>query len=124
MLQIPAQYKPALWGAVVGATALAMVGYSWDIWLTPQAAQRMAKQQADVAVGQALAPFCVEKFRKQANAAANLAELKKMDTWQQASFVEKGGWVVTGTTSKQAEASSNGYDSSVAKACAEMLLKM
>ena len=33
-MQAPAQLKPALWGAVGGAIALAIVGFTWGGWMT------------------------------------------------------------------------------------------
>ena len=40
----------------------------------------------------ALAPICVDKFQRAAEAKATLAELKTIDSWKQDAFVEKGGW--------------------------------
>ena len=102
-------------GAAGGAIALAMVTSSWDLMLTPGAAERLAKKRADAAVAQALAPFCVEKFRSQKDASAKLVELKKQDEYQQAAFIEKGGWA----TVPDGSATNSG----AAKVCAEMLTK-
>jgi len=102
-------------GAVGGAVVLAMVTSSWDLMLTPAAAERLAKTRADAAVAQALAPFCVERFRSQNDASAKLAELKKLDEYQQAAFIEKGNWATT--------PGSSAPNSGAAKACAEMLMK-
>jgi hypothetical protein len=33
-MQIPAEVKPACWGAVGGAVALAIVGFMWGGWVT------------------------------------------------------------------------------------------
>jgi len=112
-MQIPAQTKPALWGAVGGAIALAVVGFSWGGWVTGGTAAQMAKQRAESAVVAALAPICVDKFRHAADAPANLVALKKVNSWQQGSFIENGGWAtMPGATSP---------DSAVARACAEIL---
>ncbi|SRR6266571_2294672 len=112
-MQIPAQTKPALWGAVGGAIALAIVGFSWGGWVTGGTAAQIAKQRAESAVVAALAPICVDKFQHAADAGANLAALKKVNSWQQGSFIESGGWAtMPGATSP---------DSAVARACAEIL---
>jgi hypothetical protein len=91
-----------------------MVGYSWDFFLTPAEADAMAAQRANQAVGMALAPFCVEKFRRDPDATAKLVQLKKMDQWQRGNFVEQGGWAKTGGESTP--------NSAVSAACAEMLV--
>jgi hypothetical protein len=112
-MQVPSELKPACWGAVGGAVALAIVGFSWGGWVTGATADAQAKQRADRAVVAALTPICVDKFRQQADAATNLVELKKVSTWQQGTFVAKGGWATM--------PGSAAADSAVASACAEIL---
>ena len=46
------------WGAVGGAIALAIVGFSYGGWVTGGTAQQMAQQRSDAAVVAALAPIC------------------------------------------------------------------
>src|SRR5260370_28050344 len=53
----------------------------------------MAKEQAQNAVVAVLAPICVEKFQRQADAATELVEFKKVSSsWDRRSIIEKGGW--------------------------------
>jgi hypothetical protein len=100
-------------GAVFGAIAAMVVGFYWGGWVTGRTAQEMTQKSASSAVVLALAPICVDKFRQTANAPDNLVELKKINSWQQGAFIEKGGWAtMPGATSA---------DSSVARACAELL---
>jgi dienelactone hydrolase len=113
-MQVPVELKPALWGAVAGAAALWIVGFSWGGWTTSATASAQAKTQADRAVVGALAPVCAYRFKQHADAQTNLAELKKISSWQRGTFIEKGGWATM--------AGSATADSSVASACAEMLL--
>jgi hypothetical protein len=114
-MKIPVQTKPALWGAAGGAVALAIVGFTWGGWVTGSKAEADATQRANTAVVVALAPVCVEKFRRTADVSANLAALKKADSWTQGDFVEKGGWAtVPGSNSAE-------QLSAVARACASLL---
>ena len=114
-MKIPAELNPICWGAAGGAIALAIVGFTWGGWVTGGTAEAQAKQRADRAVVAALTPICVDKFRQQANAASTLVELQKVSSWQQGSFVEKGGWAtMPGATAPE---------SGVASACAEILRK-
>ncbi|UPJ71073.1 MULTISPECIES: hypothetical protein [unclassified Bradyrhizobium] len=109
-----AAVRPALWGAVAGAIALAIMGFSWGGWVTGGTAETLAKNSAATAVVAALTPICVEKFRQAADASANLVEMKKATyAWDQSKFVEKGGWATM--------PGSAGPNSAVAKACAESL---
>jgi hypothetical protein len=79
-------------GAVVGAVGIAVVGFSTLGWTFGSTTDRMANQRAEVAVVAALALVCVAKFEAQADAATKLVEFKKVSTsWDQSSFIEKGG---------------------------------
>src|SRR3954454_2772662 len=81
-----------LQGAAFGALAAIVIGFYWGGWVTGRTAQEMTQKSASNAVVLALAPICVEKFRQSTNAPENLAEMKKASSWQQGSFIEKGGW--------------------------------
>ena len=116
-MNIPVQTKPALWGIAGGALALAIVGFSWGGWTTSGAAESTARAQVDTAVVDALAPVCVDRFQRAADAPANLAALRRIDNSSQGDFVEKGGWAgVPGNNSSERVAA-------VARACATLLLK-
>jgi hypothetical protein len=103
-----------LQGAAAGAVATMVVGFNWGGWTLASTVEKVAKERADSAVVVALAPICVDKFRQAANATGNLSELSKISyDWDRGTFVEKGGWAtMPGAASP---------DSSVARACAEML---
>jgi hypothetical protein len=112
-MRILPQVKAACWGAIVGAVALAVIGFSWGGWVTGPIAEATAKQRAESALVDALAPICADKFRQQANAGVTLDEMKKISARNQGSFIERGGWAtLPGSTSPNA---------AVARACAEIL---
>jgi hypothetical protein len=114
-MQIPVETKPALWGAVGGAIAVAIVGFSWGGWVTGGKANTDATQRSNAAVVVALAPVCVERFNRAPDAPANLAALKKADSWAQGDFVEKGGWATSPGSPPPEQLSA------VARACASLL---
>ena len=105
--------KPALWGAVAGAVAISVIGFSSMGWTLGSTAERMAADRAQSAVVSVLAPICVEKFQQQANSAAKLIEFKKAASWDQRALIEKGGWATTPGTEKM--------NSAVASACVDKL---
>ena len=115
-MQIPSALKPACWGAVGGAIAAMIVGFSWGGWMTGSSAGKFADQRAEAAVVAILTPICVEKFQHHADATANLVALKKISSsWEQGRFVEAGGWATRpGATSP---------DYVLAGACAEKLVQ-
>ncbi len=114
-MKFPIETKPALWGAAGGAVAAMVIGFSWGGWITGGKAEATAVQRVNDAVVLALAPMCVEKFQRAGDAPANLTALKKIDSWSQGEFVEKGGWATSPGKSSPEQVSA------VAKACATML---
>jgi hypothetical protein len=103
-----------LQGAVAGAVVAMIVGFGWGGWTLGSTVEKVAKEQAGLAVVAALGPICVSQFRQAANASANLTELNKISyAWDRGTFIEKGGWATMPGSEKA--------DSTVATACAETL---
>lgn len=84
--------KSALWGAVGGALALAIVGFSWGGWVTGASAERTAKNRSEAAVVTALAPICATQFQQAPDAAAQQAVFTKKGSWEQKRLVETADW--------------------------------
>jgi hypothetical protein len=114
IMEMPVELKPALWGALGGAAALAILGFTWGGWMTAGSAATQSSQRASEAVVKALAPICADNFRRDQETVARLDELKKVSSWQQAGFIEKGGWA------KMPGAQS--VDSTMSRACATLIL--
>ena len=113
-MNIPKDTKPMIWGAVIGAAACAILGFTWGGWVTGATARKDAGAAAHSATVIALAPFCAERFRAQGDAPAKMAELAKASTWERTTVVEKSGFaVLPGTKSN---------DSDIARACVELLM--
>jgi hypothetical protein len=102
-----------LQGVAAGAIATLVIGFGWGGWMLGSSAKTLADNTASSAVVAAIAPICVDQFQRSADAANNLTELKKTDSWQQAAYVEKGGWAVM--------PGSKAADSGVPQACAALL---
>jgi len=111
-----ATVKTAIMGAAAGAAVLAILGFSWGGWVTGGTAEKIADRKASAAVVVALAPICVDNFRRQADAGVQLANLQKLSSYEQAGFVQKGGWA----------SSLGGKEDSSAlmRACAESISKL
>ncbi len=86
--------KRLLQGAAVGVVATLAIGFGWGGWMLGSSAKTLADSTANSAVVAAIAPICADQFQRSADAANNLTELKKTDLWQQAAYVEKGGWAI------------------------------
>ena len=112
-MNIHPSLKPALWGVIGGAAALAIIGFSWGGWVTGGSAQRNADNRAASAVVAALAPICLAQFQRTPDSGLQLAALKKVSSYDQTSLVEKAGWAtMPGSTAPS---------SGVARACAGLI---
>ena len=115
-MNISPNVKPALWGAVGGAIALAILGFTWGGWVTSSTATTMADKRASVEVANALAPICLSQFNQQADAEGKLVELKAIkSSYEQASFIEKSGAAKMPGSDKMLKG--------VSQKCAELLTK-
>ena len=114
-MQVPQCVKPGVWGAVIGAVAMMIIGFSWWGWTLSSTAEQMATERANTAVVALLTPICVASFMKQPDALAKLTEFQQTASWRQTEFVEKGGWATaSGSTTPH---------SAVARACADQLVR-
>jgi hypothetical protein len=102
-----------VWGAVIGAAACMIVGFTWGGWVTGSSAREATATATHEAVVVALAPICADRFRSQGDSAAQIAALSKASTWERGTVIEKSGFALM-PGSKTA-------DSDVARACAELL---
>ena len=110
-MKIPAQVKPAAWGAVGGAIAAMIIGFSWGGWVTGGTSTANAATASKAAVVQAFVPLCVAKAEQQPD---QLVLLKKESSYQRDVFVVKAGWVSTVAEK---------YRSDVARACASTVVE-
>jgi hypothetical protein len=90
--------KRLMQGAAVGAVATIVIGFSWGGWSLGSTADKMAKEQSDLAVVAALAPVCVEKFSAQPDAEAKRVALSKVDSWKRADEFPKEFVTLPGET--------------------------
>jgi hypothetical protein len=112
-MNIPEGLKPGLKGAVVGAIALAIVGFTWGGWVTGGTAKEMAAEQAKLEVVAALVPICIQQSSQDPQVAETLAQLKGASSYQRSDMLMKAGWA---TMPGSTEPNRN-----VAKACIKVL---
>jgi hypothetical protein len=91
-MNVPVWIKPALMGAVVGAIALAIVGFKFGGWMTAGKAAMAASDEANVQVVAALLPICMEQSGKDPKLDETIAKLKDAPSYQRADVVMKAGW--------------------------------
>ena len=108
--------KPFVWGLVVSAVLTMIIGFGFGGWVTGGTAQRIAKEMADEAVIDRLAPICVTQFNQDPEKDKKLQELKEISSYQRGDYVEKQGWA---TMPGEKEP-----DSEVANECAKRLVEL
>ncbi len=113
-MRMPLNTKPLIQGAVLGAIACAVIGFTWGGWVTGGTARKDAVMAAHEATVTALAPFCAERFRAQGDASARMAELAKASTWERSRVVEKSGFASL--------PGSKAGEPDLARACVELLM--
>lgn len=110
-MNVPEWVKPTAWGAIGGAIAAMVIGFSWGGWVTSGTVGQMETASAEVAVVQAFTPLCVAKAEEQPE---KLAPLKEESRWKRDNFVVEAGWV---------DNVSEKYRGEVARACAASLVE-
>ncbi len=84
--------KLCLWGAVGGAIAVSIIGFGVGGWVRGATAEKMARDMADTAVADSLAPICVAQFLQDPDKDERLEDMKKLELWGRAEFVKNQGW--------------------------------
>jgi hypothetical protein len=115
-MQIPTWTKPGVTGAIVGAIATMIIGFSQGGWYSGGSAERLAQQRSAVAVIDALVPVCLSQSKLDPQSTAKLGQLAAMkSSYEQRDFVINSGWATM--------PASDGPNRDVASKCAEVLVK-
>lgn len=83
-----AKVKYGVWGLILGAGSAMIIGFNWGGWTTKGTSQA----NTEAAVLTARAAICVAQFVKAPNDQKRLKELKAINSWERATFIEAGGW--------------------------------
>jgi hypothetical protein len=102
--------KPAVYGAVIGAIAVMIVGFNFVGWVT----DKTAKDMISAGIVESMIPICVGQFNSDADKVTKLAVMKGTDSWKRPEYLTDQGWA---TMPGAAEA-----DSTVARGCVDKIL--
>ena len=112
-MNIPEWFKPGIKGAAVGAAALAIVGFTWGVWVTGGTAKEMAADQAKLEVVAALVPICIQQSRQDPQVVETLSQLREASSYQRSDMLMKAGWATMPGSSEP--------NRNVAKECIKVL---
>ncbi|UCE54596.1 MAG: hypothetical protein JSV31_03910 [Desulfobacterales bacterium] len=106
--------KTGVWGAIVGAIIVMIIGFGWGGWVLGSTSQKNADTMVADALGARLVPMCVAQFNADAEKETKFKELKAKNYWEREKYVEEQGWA---TMPFEKES-----DSEVAEVCVEQIL--
>ena len=91
-MTLPTWIKPAVFGAVVGAIILAVVGFSWGGWLTAGKAEVASINNAQMEVAAVFVPICVIQANNDPMIAPKIKKIKEASSYKRAEMVMDAGW--------------------------------
>lgn len=91
-MTFPEWTKPGVYGALVGAIAVTIVGFNWGGWTTGSNAEKMAKIFANEEVTQAMVPVCLDMSAADPERVAKLATIQDATTYKRRNAIMDTGW--------------------------------
>lgn len=88
----PEWAKPAVFGALAGAVAVSILGFTWGGWTTAGSADEMAQSFAADEVTLAMVPVCLKLSQVDTERAAKLATLQEASSFQRRNAMMETGW--------------------------------
>ncbi|WP_227288055.1 hypothetical protein [Boseongicola sp. H5] len=88
----PDWLKPGIYGAVIGAVFVGVVGFSWGGWMTGGSAEDLASERSHDSVIAALVPVCLDIARTDPDRIAQLATVRAAATFRRRDAVMEAGW--------------------------------
>ncbi len=102
-------------GAIAGAVATAVVGFTWGGWTLASTAEKMASERVNTALVTAYTPVCVQNYRNNATEEQRTA-FKDARSWNRDDVIEKAGFATT--------PGSDAPNAQIADECAKELAKI
>lgn len=99
-MNTPEWTKPGIYGALIGAVAISIVGFTWGGWTTDGNAQKMAKSFADEEVTLAMVPVCLNNAETDPLRVSKLATINEASGYSQRTALMDTGWATLPGTEK------------------------
>ncbi|SPH21028.1 hypothetical protein ASD8599_01769 [Ascidiaceihabitans donghaensis] len=91
-MTFPEWTKPGVFGALVGAVAISVLGFTWGGWTTARSADKKAQNLAAEEVTLAMVPVCLNLSEADTERAAKLATLQEASSFQRRKAMMETGW--------------------------------
>ena len=97
-MNTPEWLKPGIYGAVIGAAVVGIVGFSWGGWVTGSTANDRAMAMSRNDVVASMVPVCLDMARSDPARAEKLETIRAGSTYKRRDAVMAAGWAtVPGT---------------------------
>nr|WP_323779507.1 hypothetical protein [Amylibacter sp.] len=91
-MTFPEWTKPGIYGALGGAIAISIVGFTWGGWTTNSSAQTMAQNLAKNEVTLAMVPVCLDNSATDPERTEKLLILQDLSGYGRRSAMMETGW--------------------------------
>lgn len=91
-MNTPEWLKPGIYGAVIGAAAVGIVGFTWGGWVTGGTAHDRAMSMSRDNVVTAMVPVCLDMATTDPDRVAKLATIRDASTYQRRNVLMETGW--------------------------------
>jgi hypothetical protein len=88
----PEWLKPGAYGAICGAVAAAVIGFTWGGWVTGGRAENMATTRSHDAVMLAMVPICLDQSMRDPGRSDKLVTIKAATSFKRGDAVMETGW--------------------------------
>lgn len=108
-MKAPDWLKPGVYGALIGAALVGVVGFTWGGWVTGGASNKMALAMSRGDVVAAMVPICLDQARVDPERNAKLDTIRAASTYQRRDALMAAGWATV--------PGAEGPDRDLAQAC-------
>jgi len=93
-MTFPEWTKPGLYGALVGALGVSILGFTWGGWTTSSNAQTMARNMATDEGTLAMVPVCLNMAAADPEQADKLAAMQGLSGFSRRNAMMETGWAI------------------------------
>lgn len=91
-MTFPEWTKPGVYGALVGAAVVSILGFNWGGWTTASTAEQQAQSFAAERVALAMVPVCLDLSEADAERGEKLEVLRQASNFQRRNAIMQTGW--------------------------------
>ena len=106
--------KTSVWGAIIGAVVVMIIGFAWGGWVLGSTSEKNGDTMVSDALIARLAPMCLAQFNADAEKDTKFKELEGQNRWEREKYVEEQGWATMPFEKEP--------DSNVSELCVEQIL--